>query len=660
MDVLWIVLSGVAGLAIGSGCMVGLSKAGLNKNQQKAEQILKEAQNEAESRVKQAVLDGKTQAHDLRVEAEKEIKERKQESMELENKLLRREDNLNFRDEALNQKERQINEKMKSVADKLSSLDEKEKKLQEEIDKQVVVLESVAKMSSQAAKEELFAIVEKKRRITMTQNAPVTLHAIVDRIKTQKTILLPAFAISAFALVGYAAADRQAPVIHSNKIVVPYGTYLNASDFEITDNRDNLDIMDVSIKSGTYEAKQLGTYRVTVTVTDTLQNTTDKEVEVQVIDNEAPVIASRTEGGYIIDVEANGSNNLLDYVKATDNVDGDVTDFINFDKELDTTQLGEQVINASVEDNMGNIATKTFTFNVGDTSAPEMNLKNGNFVVNYGDNFDINNYVEAKDNYDMNPVLTVEGEVDTKKLDGTQSLKVTATDASGNKTENTYDVTVADIAAPAITLKSNDINVKYGLSFDAKSNLVSAIDNLDGDVTSKVNVSGSVNTSKAGSYTVNYTVTDNAGNTANASAKVTVAATPSRGGYNAGGTSVKGGHSGIVGTGLSKVGSAYVFGASGPTAFDCSGFTSWVYRQNGKSLPRTAAAQYSGTTRVSKDGLSAGDLVFFAGTYKSGISHVGIYIGNGQFVHAANSSTGVTVSSLNSGYYASHYAGAGR
>ena len=84
------------------------------------------------------------------------------------------------------------------------------------------------------------------------------------------------------------------------------------------------------------------------------------------------------------------------------------------------------------------------------------------------------------------------------------------------------------------------------------------------------------------------------------------------------------------------------------------------YRQNGKSLPRTASAQYSGTTRVSKDGLSAGDLVFFAGTYKSGISHVGIYIGNGQFVHAANSSTGVTVSSLNSGYYASHYAGAGR
>ena len=119
-----------------------------------------------------------------------------------------------------------------------------------------------------------------------------------------------------------AAADRQAPVIHSNKIVVPYGTKLNASDFEITDNRDNLDIMDVSIKSESYEAKQLGTYSVTVSVTDTFKNTTHKEVEVQVIDNEAPVIAAREDGGYIIDVEANGSNNLLDYVKATDNVDG--------------------------------------------------------------------------------------------------------------------------------------------------------------------------------------------------------------------------------------------------------------------------------------------------------------------------------------------------
>ena len=162
MDVLWIVLSGVAGLAIGSGCMVGLSKAGLNKNQQNAERILKDAENEAQARIKQAVLDGKTQAHDLRVEAEKEIKDRRQEATNLENKLLRREDNLNFREEALGQKEHHIDEKMQKVTDKLASLDEKEKVLQEQIDKQIDVLEGVAKMSSQDAKKELFAKVEKK------------------------------------------------------------------------------------------------------------------------------------------------------------------------------------------------------------------------------------------------------------------------------------------------------------------------------------------------------------------------------------------------------------------------------------------------------------------------------------------------------------------
>lgn len=162
MDLLTVSLSGVAGLVIGILAMVAYSKAELNKDQQKAEQLLKKAETEAEAKVKQAVLDGKTQAHDLRVEAEKEIKERKQEAMDLENKLLRREDNLNFRDEALTQKERQVSEKMQKAADKLSSLEAKEKKLQEEIDKQIEVLENVAKMSSQDAKTELFSVVEKK------------------------------------------------------------------------------------------------------------------------------------------------------------------------------------------------------------------------------------------------------------------------------------------------------------------------------------------------------------------------------------------------------------------------------------------------------------------------------------------------------------------
>lgn len=497
---------------------------------------------------------------------------------------------------------------------------------------------------------------------------------MLDRIKTQKTMFIPVVAISAFALVGYAAADRTAPIVHSNKLEVPFGTELKASDFTVSDNRDTVSVIKTEINDTSYQKDQIGTYKVNVTVKDAFNNETTKEVEVKVVDTEAPALESVNNDGYVIDVEANGNNDLKQYIKATDNVDGDVSDFITFDRSLDTSVLGEQVIHATVEDNAGNKAEKDFTFNVGDTIAPEMNLKNGNITVNYGDGFDIHNYVDIKDNYDLNPTVNVEGNVDTRNLTDSQPIKVTATDSSGNQTSNDYEVKVADMAGPAITLKSDNVDVKYGTSFDPKSNLASAIDNLDGDVTGKVEITGTVNTNKAGAYRVYYRVTDNAGNRSETSAKINVSAAPvvqvktnnknyksNKGvSYNFGGLGGGAAQGGIVGTARSRLGCAYRMGASGPTVFDCSGFTSWVYSQNGKSLPRTAAAQYSGTSRVSKDGLTAGDLVFFAGTYKSGISHVGIYIGGGQFIHAANSKTGVVVSSLNSGYYSAHYAGAGR
>ena len=260
---------------------------------------------------------------------------------------------------------------------------------------------------------------------------------VSNRVRTQKTMFIPVFAISAFAIVGYTAADRTAPVVHSNTIEVPYGTVLKASDFAISDNRDNTDTLKTKIHADSYEKNQLGTYTVDVTVKDAFNNETTKTVNVKVVDNEAPVLESRNDDGFVINVEANGSNDLKQYIKATDNVDGDVTDFVNFDKELDTTQLGEQVINASVEDNMGNIATKTFTFNVGDTSAPEMNLKNGNFVVNYGDNFDINNYVSLNEE----GTVTLTENVDTTNT-GTVTTSIKAKDKAGNVSEKNITVNV--------------------------------------------------------------------------------------------------------------------------------------------------------------------------------------------------------------------------
>lgn len=93
---------------------------------------------------------------------------------------------------------------------------------------------------------------------------------------------------------------------------------------------------------------------------------------------------------------------------------------------------------------------------------------------------------------------------------------------------------------------------------------------------------------------------------------------------------------------MAQVGDAYVYGAAGPNAFDCSGLTMMAWAQAGVSLPHSSSAQFSSGPRVSQDDLKPGDLVF----YYSPISHVGMYIGNGLIVHAANPSKGVRVDSV--------------
>lgn len=113
----------------------------------------------------------------------------------------------------------------------------------------------------------------------------------------------------------------------------------------------------------------------------------------------------------------------------------------------------------------------------------------------------------------------------------------------------------------------------------------------------------------------------------------------------------------VVATAKQYIGCKYVYGGNSPSGFDCSGFTSYVYKQYGVSLNRTASGQYSNGVAVNRSDLQPGDLVMFG---KSGINHVGIYVGGGQIVHAANSSRGVTTDTINSGYYNKTYKGARR
>jgi cell wall-associated NlpC family hydrolase len=107
---------------------------------------------------------------------------------------------------------------------------------------------------------------------------------------------------------------------------------------------------------------------------------------------------------------------------------------------------------------------------------------------------------------------------------------------------------------------------------------------------------------------------------------------------------------------LAQLGKPYVFGAAGPSAFDCSGLTMAAWATAGVSLPHSASVQKAVTTPVDSSNLMPGDLVFFY----SGISHVGMYVGGGMFVHAANPTDGVTEDQLFSSYWQSVYMGAGR
>jgi cell wall-associated NlpC family hydrolase len=116
--------------------------------------------------------------------------------------------------------------------------------------------------------------------------------------------------------------------------------------------------------------------------------------------------------------------------------------------------------------------------------------------------------------------------------------------------------------------------------------------------------------------------------------------------------------SSLVRVALGKKHARYVGGASGPWAFDCSGFTMWVYKQaTGKRLPHFSGAQMDRTRRVGRKHLKPGDLLFYG---PGGSQHVSMYIGRGRMIHATNPRSGVRIDSINMGYYKARFVGAGR
>lgn len=111
----------------------------------------------------------------------------------------------------------------------------------------------------------------------------------------------------------------------------------------------------------------------------------------------------------------------------------------------------------------------------------------------------------------------------------------------------------------------------------------------------------------------------------------------------------------IVALAKQYLGTPYVLGGNGPSSFDCSGFTKYIYAQFGYTLNRTATDQLQNGVSVSRSELQPGDLVFFKYNTSKPVSHVGIYIGNGEFIHASTNRYVVQIDQMNSGHYDNVY-----
>lgn len=429
------------------------------------------------------------------------------------------------------------------------------------------------------------------------------------RLLTEKKMLsIPVMAVVTCLSVGYIAVDKTKPTIVTDTIELSYGDELDLDSIDITDNRDAREMLSVSANTKSLDNKQIGSYEVEVSVTDRAANTATKTIIVNVVDNEGPEFKVLGESeGYVVQVPVNGSTDITSYIKAVDNVDGDVSQFIEVSEALQTTKLNsQQNITLKVSDTAGNVSEKLFTFVVSDMEAPVIELKQGtNAVVDYGSEFSIDSIATVVDNIDENVEVEIEGNVDTKKEE-IQKIKIKAKDSSGNTSEANVNVEVKDISGPEITLSESSVKIALNASFDPKTYLVSAIDNKDGDVKENVQMSN-IDTSVNGETTVTYKATDKAGNTTEKTLTVKVG---------------ESGFQAVADAAIAQIGINQDCTMLVTNSLKAIGIYhhGWPisYMSLGHVIPYSEAMP--------------GDIIYYANG-GTGLAHVAIYIGNGQSIH---------------------------
>ncbi|MBC1358004.1 immunoglobulin-like domain-containing protein [Listeria booriae] len=302
--------------------------------------------------------------------------------------------------------------------------------------------------------------------------------------------------------------SNDAPVITAaDKTVKKGASFDPMAGVTASDTEDGNVTDKVSVTANDVDTSAVGTYHVTYSVTDSDGNTTTKTITVTVTSNDAPVITASDKT-----FKKGGSFDPMAGVTASDTEDGNLTSSVRVTaNDVDTSAVGTYHVTYSVTDSDGNTTTKTITVTVTSNDAPVIVASDQ--TIKKGKAFDVMAGVSASDleDGDVTAGITVTAnDVDTNTV-GTYHVTYSVTDSDGNTTTKTITVTITSNDAPTFT--TSDVYLKVGDKFNPYAG-ITASDTEDGDLTDRIDIdSSSVDMTKAGTYAVEYSVTDSDNNT---------------------------------------------------------------------------------------------------------------------------------------------------
>ena len=335
---------------------------------------------------------------------------------------------------------------------------------------------------------------------------------------------------------GETPEENEVPTITADDLTLYTGDKFSKDMLNIKANdREDGDLTDKVEISGKVDTSKVGEYELTLTVKDSKGAKAEKKVTVTVKKkvvkpevNEAPVITAKD-----ITLNVGDKFNLADLqIKATDSEDGDLTDKVAVEGNVNTTKAGVYTITITVQDSKGALATKKVTVTVKEKEVVNQKptISADNVTITEGDSFDksmLNIKANDSEDGDLADKVEISGEVNAMKA-GTYTLTLTVKDSKGATATTKVTVTVKakEVKNEAPVITANDVTIKCGdklskTMFNAKAN-----DNEDGDITKDLTIDTSkVNTNKVGTYDVILAVKDSKGAKAEKTVKVTVKST---------------------------------------------------------------------------------------------------------------------------------------